>query len=31
MKSGYKILWSDHAMYELKKTIKHLEENSTEK
>ena len=31
MKSGYRILWTDHALYELGKTVKHLEENWTEK
>lgn len=31
MKSGYKILWTDHALYELKNTIKHLEKEWTEK
>jgi len=31
MKSGYKILWTDHALYELQKTVKHLEEKWTEK
>lgn len=29
MKSGYKILWTDHAISELKDTIEHLEENWT--
>lgn len=27
MKSGYKILWTDHALSELKDTIEYLEEN----
>ncbi len=31
MKSGYKILWTDHAISELKETIKYLENNWTEK
>ncbi|CAL65903.1 type II toxin-antitoxin system RelE/ParE family toxin [Christiangramia forsetii] len=31
MKSGYKILWTDHALYELQETIKYLEEEWTEK
>ncbi|TVZ28078.1 plasmid stabilization system protein ParE [Gillisia sp. Hel_I_86] len=31
MKSGYKILWTDHAISELKDTIEHLEEKWTEK
>lgn len=30
MKSGYKILWTDHAIYELKETIEYLENNWTE-
>ncbi len=31
MKSGYKILWTDHAISELKETIEYLENNWTEK
>ena len=31
MKSGYKILWTDHALNELKKTIEYLEMNFSEK
>jgi len=31
MKSGYKILWTDHAISELKETIEHLQNNWTEK
>ena len=31
MKSGYKIVWTDHALSELKDTIEHLEENWTER
>ena len=31
MKSGYKILWTDHALSELEKTIKYLETNFTGK
>jgi plasmid stabilization system protein ParE len=31
MKNGYKILWTDHALKELEKTIEYLEENWTEK
>lgn len=31
MKSGYKILWTDHAISELKETIEYLETNWTEK
>ena len=31
MKSGYKILWTDHAIYELKETLEYLENNWTEK
>ena len=31
MKSGYKILWTDHAISELKETIDYLENNWTEK
>lgn len=27
MKSGYKILWTDHALGELEKTIEYLEKN----
>lgn len=27
MKSGYKILWTDHELIELEKTIKYLEDN----
>lgn len=27
MKGGYKILWTPHALSELKKTIEYLEEN----
>ncbi|MDD2986971.1 type II toxin-antitoxin system RelE/ParE family toxin [Flavobacterium sp.] len=30
MKSGYKILWTDHAISELKETIEYLENNWTE-
>ena len=31
MKSGYKILWTDHAISELKETIEYLENKWTEK
>jgi plasmid stabilization system protein ParE len=31
MKSGYKILWTDHALSELKDTLEYLEENWTER
>ncbi|MAM28674.1 MAG: hypothetical protein CMC13_06585 [Flavobacteriaceae bacterium] len=31
MQSGYKILWTDHALSELNKTIQYLEENWTDK
>tara|TARA_R100000935_G_C2815848_1_gene157283 strand:- start:835 stop:1137 length:303 start_codon:yes stop_codon:yes gene_type:complete len=31
MKSGYKILWTDHALSELENTIAYLEENWTER
>ena len=31
MKNGYKILWTDNALYELEKTIEYLETNWTEK
>ena len=31
MKSGYKILWTDHALSELKNTIEYLEENWTKR
>lgn|SRR5690606_27731233 len=31
MKSGYKILWTDHALTELQNTIEYLEKNWTEK
>jgi len=31
MKSGYKILWTDHTLGELEKTIKNLETNFTKK
>lgn len=31
MKSGYKILWSDSALAELRRTVFYLEENWTEK
>ncbi len=31
MKSGYKILWTDHALSELKDTIEYLEENWTDR
>jgi len=31
MKSGYKILWTDHAISELKETIEYLKNNWTEK
>ena len=27
MKSGYKILWTDHALSELENTVTYLEEN----
>ncbi|MBU3659811.1 MAG: type II toxin-antitoxin system RelE/ParE family toxin [Flavobacteriales bacterium] len=30
MKSGYKIYWTDNALYELEKTIEFFEENWTE-
>lgn len=31
MKSGYKILWTEHATSELKETIEYFENNWTEK
>ena len=31
MANGYKILWTDHALDELEKTIEYLEENWTER
>jgi len=31
MKSGYNILWTDHAISELKGTLEYLEENWTER
>lgn len=31
MKSGYKVLWTDHTISELKDTIEYLEENWTER
>ncbi len=31
MKSGYKILWTKHALSELKDTLNYLEENWTER
>ncbi|CAA0255696.1 conserved hypothetical protein [Tenacibaculum maritimum] len=31
MKSGYKILWTDHAISELKETIEYIETNWTER
>ena len=31
MKSGYKILWTDHAIAELKETLEYLENNWTER
>lgn len=31
MKSGYKIVWTDHALNELKATYKYLEEHWTER
>lgn len=31
MKSGYKIFWTDHAIFELKETIEYLENNWTER
>lgn len=31
MRNGYKILWTDHAISELEKTIEYLENNWTEK
>lgn len=31
MKSGYKIFWTDQALFELKRTIKYLEENWSER
>ncbi|WP_026811240.1 type II toxin-antitoxin system RelE/ParE family toxin [Arenibacter latericius] len=31
MKSGYKVLWTDHAISELKETIEYLENNWTKK
>ncbi len=31
MKSGYKILWTDHAISELKETIEYLENKWTER
>lgn len=31
MKSGYKILWTDHALSELENTIKYFEDNFSRK
>lgn len=31
MKSGFKIFWTDHALYELKETIEYLENKWTER
>jgi hypothetical protein len=31
MKSGYKVLWTDHALNELEKTIEYLETDFSEK
>ena len=31
MKSGYRVLWTDHAISELKETIEFLEKNWTER
>jgi plasmid stabilization system protein ParE len=31
MENGFKVLWSDHALYELKSTFEYLENNWTEK
>ncbi|WP_445955937.1 type II toxin-antitoxin system RelE/ParE family toxin [Yeosuana sp.] len=31
MKSGYKVLWTDHAISELKEAIEYLEKNWTER
>lgn len=31
MKSGYRILWTDNALLELKKTVDYLEQNWTER
>lgn len=31
MVSGFKIRWTDHALFELSETVKYLEENWTEK
>lgn len=31
MKNGYKVLWTDHALNELEKTIEYLEINFSEK
>jgi plasmid stabilization system protein ParE len=31
MKSGYKILWTNHALIELEKTIEYLENNFSSK
>ena len=31
MKSGYKILWTNHAIFELKETIEYLENKWTER
>ena len=31
MKSGYRVLWTDHAVQELQQTIDYLEKNWTEK
>ncbi|TDN87665.1 hypothetical protein DET49_111113 [Salegentibacter sp. 24] len=31
MRNGYKILWTDHALSELKNTIQYLEENWSER
>ncbi|MEH6408126.1 MAG: type II toxin-antitoxin system RelE/ParE family toxin [Leeuwenhoekiella sp.] len=31
MKSGYKVLWTNHALSELKETIEYLEQNWTDR
>lgn len=31
MKNGYRILWTDNALIELKKTVDYLEQNWTER
>lgn len=31
MKSGYNVLWTEHALSELQKTIEYLEHNFTDK